>query len=110
MRKTSLRTKLLVSVGVIIFIVLGTSSFLHIQDLQRDYLEALEWRAEALAQSIVNTIRERYRLNPATKEMLGVASLQCVQLFELNQEKNVTHVAAITLEGSITATWVTFFS
>ena len=103
MGKTSLRTKLLVSVSVIILIVLGTSSFLHIHDLQRDYLEALEWRAEALAQSIVNEIRERYRLNPATKEMLGVTSLQCAQLYELNQEKNVTHIAVINESGEIVA-------
>lgn len=103
MGKTSLRIKLLLSVGVIIFIVLGTSSFLHIQDLQRDYLEALEWRAEALAQSIVNAIRERYRLNPATREMLGVTSLQCARLYELNQEKSVTHVAVIKESGEIAA-------
>jgi methyl-accepting chemotaxis protein len=103
MRKTSLRTKLLVSVGVIIFIVLGTSSFLHIQDLQRDYLEALEWRSEALAQRIINDVIEKYKLNPAINEMLGVFSIQCAQIYEVNQEKNVTHVAVIDPSNVIAA-------
>ncbi len=103
MRKTSLRTKLLLSAGVIIFIVLGTSSFLHIRDLQRNYLEALEWRAEALAQRIINDVIEKYKLNPAINEMLGVFSIQCIQIYESNQEKNVTHVAVIDTSNVIAA-------
>jgi methyl-accepting chemotaxis protein len=103
MIKSSLRTKLLLSVGVIIFIVLGTSTLLHIRDLQRDYLEALEWRSEALAQSLGSNVIEKYKLNPSINEMLGVFSIQCVQIYELNQEKNVTHVAVINASNVIAA-------
>ncbi len=47
---SSLRTKISFAVGLVIFIVLGTSTFVHIQQLERDYLQAVEWRAEALSQ------------------------------------------------------------
>jgi hypothetical protein len=46
--KARLRTKILFSVGLIIFVVLGTSTLLHIRKLKKDYLEALEWRSEAM--------------------------------------------------------------
>ena len=54
MKKLSLRTKILLSIGFIIFIVLGTSTFVHIRNLRDDYLETLTWRSEALAQDIIN--------------------------------------------------------
>jgi hypothetical protein len=55
----SLRTKILLSVGLIIVVVLGSSTIVHIQDLQRDYKETINFRSEALAQSIVENILSR---------------------------------------------------
>jgi len=104
MRKLSLRTKILLSIGLIIFVVLGTSTLIHIQDLRRDYLEAIEWRSEALAQSISSEILKRYGqysfagMDVSLEDiqtLLGVSSLKCLELYELNHEKNVTHLAVI---------------
>ena len=41
MRTLSLRVKILLSVDVIIFIVLGASTIVYINNLRRDYIEAL---------------------------------------------------------------------
>lgn len=104
MRKTSLRTKLLVSVGVIIFIVLGTSSFLHIQDLQRDYLEALEWRSKGLTYVIFTELMDKYKiLKKIDDVVLGSMSLQCIKLYELSQKDYVSHVTVISEKGVIVA-------
>lgn len=103
MMKFSLRTKILFSVGVIIFIVLGTSTFVHIQNLKDDYLEALTWRSEALAQDLVEGIRELHQFNTNVEGMLGSLSLHCIKLYELNQDRNITHFAVIDTEGVIRA-------
>jgi methyl-accepting chemotaxis protein len=112
MRRSRLQTKILLSVGLIIFVVLGTSTLIHIQNLRRDYLEAIEWRSEALAQSISSEILKRYeRYDLASMQvtlediqtLLGVASVQCLELYELNKQKNVTHIAVIDESGSIVA-------
>ena len=58
MMKWNLRVKILFSVGVIIFVVLGTSTLVHIYGVQQDYLEALEWRSEALAQGLIKKAQE----------------------------------------------------
>lgn len=101
--KLGLRTKVLLSVGLIIFVVLGTSTFLHIQDLKQDYLESFEWRSEALAQNILREIVDLRANSQAIQNMLGPLALQCIQLYELNKEKNVSHFAVINASGVIAA-------
>lgn len=101
--KSSLRTKILLSVGLIIFVVLGTSTLVHIQDLKRNYLEALDWRAEALAQNTVREIVELLRYKTSIQGMFGSLSLKCSKLYESNKEKNVTHCAVIDTSGVIAA-------
>ena len=51
-----LRTKILASTGLIIFCVLGISTLVHIQYSKHDYLEALKWQSESLAQGISTDI------------------------------------------------------
>jgi methyl-accepting chemotaxis protein len=101
MIKSSLRTKVLLSVSFIIFAVLGTSTVVHIQDLKRDYLEALEWRSEALAQDILRDIVDLQKYSTDTKALLGSLLLRCRKLYELNKEKNVSHFAVIDASGLI---------
>ncbi len=104
MIRSSLRTKVLLSVGLIIFVVLGTSTLIHIRDFKQDYLEAIGWRSEALAQDILNEIAEyqRYQTNNIQK-MFGFLSLRCIKLYELNKDKNITHFAVIDASGTIVA-------
>lgn len=90
--KSSLRTKILLSVGLIIFVVLGTSTLVHIQDLKRNYLETLDWRAEALAQNTVREIVELLRYKTSIQGMFGSLSLKCSKLYESNKEK-MSHIA-----------------
>lgn len=105
MRQSSLRTKILLSVGLIIFVVLGTSTLVHIQDLKQDYLEAIEWRSEALAQGILSQIKlheetSRYGITNIN-ELFETLSYHCLRLYNLYQEKDVTHVALINEYGQI---------
>ena len=103
MKSLSLRIKLLLSVWLLLFLVLGTSTILNIASLRQDYLEAIEWRAEALAQSLIINILEaaQYILN--IQELLETEALQCVQLYEANETRNLTHIAVINEEGQIAA-------
>ena len=101
---SSLRAKMLLSVGIIISVILGTSTFVHIQDSRQDYLDALGWRSEALAQDILNEIMDarNYGMN-TLQELFGPLALRCIKLYELNKEKNVTHFAVIDSAGVIIA-------
>ncbi len=99
----SLRTKIVVSVGFIIVVVLGINTFIHIQDLKRDYLEALEWRSEALVQSLYSQIVDMYTINPQVGVLLSVLSRQCMELYALNHTKNVAHFAIIDTQHTIVA-------
>ena len=101
--KSSLRTKILLPVGLIIFVVLGTSTLIYIQNLRRNYLEAIEWRSEAMAQDTLREIVELLRYKTSIQGMFGSLSLKCVKLYEGNKEKNVTHCAVIDASGMIVA-------
>ena len=102
MQAFSLRTKILFSVGLIIFIVLGTSTMIHIQDVTGDYLEALTWRSEALAQDIINEMTRMQDLGlQQIEDMFPPLALRCIKLYEFNREKNLTHFAVIDAFGVI---------
>ena len=102
MKKLSLRAKVLLSVGLIIFLVLGSSTIVHIQDLRRDYLEALTWRSESLAQDIINKIVEMEGLGlRSVEDMFPPLALRCIKLYELNKKKNVSYFAVIDPLGKI---------
>ena len=103
--QSSLRTKLLLSVGIIIFVVLGTSTFTHIQQLKRDYLEAIEWRSEALAKGLIDAVPSLKTMSPTAdfQNTLRAFSIPCNRLYESNKEKNVSHVAVIDASGVIVA-------
>jgi methyl-accepting chemotaxis protein len=101
----SLRAKVLLSVGLIIFVVLGTSTVVHIQDLRRYYLEAIEWRSEALARGMLENVPFIKSLSPSSniRETLETLSTQCNRLYESNKDKNVVHVAVISPDEVIAA-------
>jgi PAS domain S-box-containing protein len=103
--KSSLRTKLLLSVGISIFVVLGTNTSIHIQQLKRDYLEAIEWRSEALARGLLEDVPFIKSMSPSAniQEVLEALSPLCSLLYEANKEKNVAHVAVINADGMIVA-------
>lgn len=103
--KVNLRTKLMLSVGCIFLVVFGTSTVMHIQSTRHSYFEAIEWRAEALAQVISKKILEMYKLSGGNLEkvMLNSLSLECGQLYEANKEKNITHIAVIDTSETIVA-------
>jgi methyl-accepting chemotaxis protein len=103
MVKSSLRTKMLLSVGLIIFVVLGTSTLVHIQDLRRDYVEAIEWRAEGLAHNLFKVFMDEGKIGLEIQQMSALLSLRSADIFNFYKEKHVTHVAVIDDAGTIIA-------
>ncbi len=103
MIKWSLRVKILCSVGVIIFVVLGTSTVVHIYGVQQDYLEALEWRSEALTQGLIEKVQELANIAPDfnSNDLLELLSYWVRDVYESNT--NLTHIAAIDTDGKIAA-------
>ncbi len=52
----------MVAAGCIFLFVLGTSTVLNIYAMRQSYFEAIEWRAEALAHSIINVAHNEKNL------------------------------------------------
>jgi methyl-accepting chemotaxis protein len=108
MMNLSLRTKMLFVVGLTIFIALATSALINVHVLNQEYLASIKGDSEALVQSIVNEILDKYQL-PTTsqkiplKEVLAGTSVQCMRLYESRKEKNITHIAVIDAFGMIVA-------
>lgn len=105
--KLSIRTKVLFSVGLTILVVLGTSTALSIRDLKQQYLNSIQQRSDALAQGLLTNIQKIGLYTVYTEENIQHlwASLtsQCQQIYELNKEKNLTHIALISEDGKILA-------
>lgn len=103
MKNINLRTKILLSVGLIILVVLATSTFVQIHHSRQQYLQALEWRSEALAQNISTKILSDYATvsqlySGDAIDITGIllsSSSQCETLYERNKDKGVAHVAII---------------
>lgn len=104
---TRLRTKILLSVGLIIFAVLGTSTFMHLRNMRKDYLHAIEWRAEALVQGILHDINIKFQYSQFydvdIQGLLEGLTVQCIDLYETNKEKGIAHLAVINEESMIAA-------
>ncbi len=100
-----LQTKILISLGIIVFVVLGTSTFFHIQSLKRSYLETIEGRAEGLVQMILSETISNYQLNGNTinDAILGILSISCKKLYDLNRNKKILHLGVINTKGIIVA-------
>ena len=101
-----LRTKVLLSVGLIIAGVQGASTVIYVRALQHNYLEALSWRSEALAQEILADVTKSYNRLSGTsnpRSLLEVQALKCKRLYDANQDKQVAHCAVIDENGVIAA-------
>lgn len=107
MLNISLKVKILFSVSLIILVVMGTNAWVYTQKLQRNYLEALGWRSEALAQEIVNDLVKRYGQGLVEADkirvLLEVQSIKCEQLYKANESKQVVLFAVIDEAGVIAA-------
>lgn len=75
-----LRTKLVLSVGLFVVVILGTSTFIHIRDLRNEYLDAIEERSEGLAYVISTELPDRYKLIKRVDDaLLSSLSLQRIK-------------------------------
>lgn len=104
--KLRLQTKVLLSTGALILLVLGINSFVQVQNLKRYYLDAITWRSETLTESIIQEAVSKYNISPDTTNielLLNTLSVACIQLYEANQQRDVSHVAVINAAGVIAA-------
>ena len=103
----SLRTKILLSISVIVFLVFGTSTVISISDLKHEFIQAIEWRSDALALGIINDIQliQKYKTYylTHTDELLAELSKQCSQLYEVYKDEDITHFAVMNKDGNIAA-------
>jgi len=99
----TLRTRILLSVGVVIFFIQGVNTFLNVRFLQRDYFKSVEWRSAALASDIEYEIHEIYEFSAYIPSLLDGVSGRCEQLYEANKQKDITHIAVINQEEHIVA-------
>ncbi len=101
MKSLNFKTKIVVSVSGMIFCVLLMSTLVYIHYLREGYFEAIEWRSEALAQSLVITIKKKFKSLPNMQAFLNAEISLCTQLYEVNKSKNLTHIAVINASNVI---------
>lgn len=95
MKNWSLRTKTLLFVEMIVLMGIVIGTYLHISQLRNTYLVAIEWQAEALAQTLVFHASEMYTHKLTLDEMAHLLILRSVELYETHNVGNLTHVAII---------------
>jgi len=110
MKQWSLRAKILLFVGVIIFVVLGSSTLINILVLKQDTLEAMNSRAEALARGLTGNILARG--NALAKDynehrnylMLQTMRAPLLRIYDLvNKDENISFISIVTPSGVIAA-------
>ncbi|PID57204.1 hypothetical protein CSB45_08220 [candidate division KSB3 bacterium] len=95
------KTKIILSVSVMILGILLISTFAYVNYMKQGYFEAIEWRSEALAQSLVMSIKRKFRSLPNIQSFLNAEISHCTQLYDVNKEKNLTHIAVINTAHKI---------
>ena len=103
MKPSNFKTKIVVSISSLIFCVLLMSTLVYVHYLKEGYFEAIEWRSEALAQSLVINIKQRFKFLPNVQGLLNAENSYCEQIYEANKEKNLTHIAVINASYVIAA-------
>ncbi len=110
--RMSLRAKMLLSIGFIIFVVLGTSTLIHIHNVRQIYLKEIELRSEALAQSIIGYILEHeFMMSIGGTQLdsqlihttLQISAEAVSKIYELNKKKDLLFIAVIDPDGIIAA-------
>ena len=100
----SLRVKIMIFIGLIMFATIGVSGFLYINSFRTNYLEAIEWRSVSLVQSLYVDIQSSYQYfgNLADPQLLLQSTyFQCKRLYEANRGMAVAFVAILDENGLI---------
>jgi len=105
----TLKFKLLLFIGVILFVAIGINTVILVQDIERDYRQAIEWRSASLAQSLRANISKRYSLYGKLGNLpliLESSFMQVKTLFEATQGlhgSDVSYVSVVDDAGVILA-------
>jgi two-component system sensor histidine kinase/response regulator len=98
----SLRAKMILAVCTIVAVVLGANAYLHVRTFESEFLEAQQLRAKALAQAMIEDVA-KLGDTMSVRDMAGLLSVHCYQLFQLNQVDGIAHIAVIDRDGTIIA-------
>lgn len=103
---SNLQVQVAAIICLIILIVLGVGTIAAVNEIGRSYIEAIQWRSEALAQNLISALHNRMLHaadNAPIRDILREFSGECRQLFELYKAKHITHVAIIDADDMIAA-------
>jgi methyl-accepting chemotaxis protein len=100
---SNLQVQVAAMICLILLTVLGVGTIVGVNEIKRNYIEAVKWRSEALAQSLVSTLHHRALLSADDRDVSREFSTECRQLFELYKTQRVTHIAIIDTAGTIIA-------
>ncbi len=102
--------KILIPVILTIILVLGANTYVNVKGMKQDYYDSIELRSIALAQDVVNRIKtftiyytSKDYVHENIEGLLRSLSTICIQLYELNKDKNITHFSVINADGVIAA-------
>lgn len=97
--KLSIRAKVFLRILPVLLLMEGVIIGVYVQDRRETIIQTNEQQFEALAQMILVPLQNKSQSQPLDLETLTRSAEElnalCSQLYELNQDNNVTHVAVI---------------
>lgn len=103
MIKLKLQHKLQLSVGLIILVVYGITTYLYVQTIRARYLESTGLYSSALAEDIKHNMFYLRQSNDNIPWIQQLQSIKCIQLYERHKSQGVVHFAVLNSSGEIVA-------
>ena len=98
----ALRTKIILAVCAIVAVALAANAYFHITTVRTELFESQRVRGKALSQAIVADVRKLHS-TMALRDMAGLLGVHCYQLYELNKDDGLAHIAVIDRAGVVIA-------
>ncbi len=103
----SLRTKILLFVGLLVSLVWATSTYMQIQGVERNYLQALGWRSEVIVRDLLfDILKMQHNDQVSLQDSTAVSaelSPSCRKLYDVHKDEHITHIAVVNTDGVIIA-------
>ena len=99
-----LRTIVFFSLGLTLFITLLLNTIFYVTDIKKNYLDAVEYRAASLVQSIAVDILEKHALFGAltdTQLFLSSEYLLVKRIYEANKDASISFISILSPEGTV---------
>jgi PAS domain S-box-containing protein len=101
-KKLPIGAKVTLSVVLVQIPLLILATLLHLNDVKKNYLETIDWRAIALSQPLQKRSCDLSSYSAKMQRTLGL-NIDCFDLLEKNRKSGFVHVGVINANGHVVA-------